>query len=58
MWSSPVALYPSHLASVIAPCGQAQVIEPQVSKRTEYLVVQLIKGPYEMQQYSRRLWVC
>ena len=58
MWSSPVALYPVHLASTLAPLGQAQVIEPQVAERTEYLIVQPTKQTYSTQEYSRRLWIC
>jgi hypothetical protein len=60
MWSSPLELYPVHIAPVQASSGQAHVMEPQVTYRVkEYLPIQPPTAPYEIQQeYTRRLWVC
>jgi len=62
MWSSPIELYPVHVAPVQAPTGQAYVLEPQVEYRLQsYTPIQPPKAPYQLMQdnyYSRRLWVC
>jgi hypothetical protein len=60
MWSSPLELYPIHVAPELAPIGQRLLVEPQTYKvNAEYLVVQPSREPYGIpQEYTRRLWVC
>jgi len=59
MWSSPLELYPVHVSSLVAPQGMTHVIEPQTKEiKAEYLVVQPTQKPYEIHDYSRRVWVC
>ncbi len=59
MWSSVGEIYPIHLSSVLAPDGGAIVVEPKVEYRLQsYLPVQPPNSPYEIQHYTRRLWIC
>ena len=60
MWSSPLELYPVHVAPDVAPVGQRLIVEPQTHiANAEYLVVQPSREPYGVpQEYTRRLWIC
>ena len=59
MWPSPVGLPLVYQLPSILPEGKALRIQPQVEEKPiEYLVVQPSKDPYEVQDYSRRLWIC
>ena len=56
MWSSPVELYPVHITP-LPPSGMAYVVEPQVTRNKEYMIVQPISKPYEVNAYSTLHWV-
>ena len=56
MWSSPVELYPVHITP-LPPAGMAYVVEPQVARNKEYMIVQPISKPYEVNAYSTLHWV-
>jgi len=60
MWSSPLELYPIHVAPTLAPEGQRPLIEPTThTVNAEYLVVQPSREPYGIpQEYTRRVWIC
>ena len=56
MWSSPVELYPVHITP-LPPAGMAYVVEPQVARNKEYMIVQPISKPYAMTAYSTLHWI-
>lgn len=58
--SSPLEIYPVHVAPSLAPVGQGLLIEPAVNKvNAEYLVVQPSREPYGIPvEYTKRVWVC
>ena len=60
MNSSPLEIYPVHVAPALAPMGQGLLIEPSVNKvKAEYLVVQPSREPYGIPvEYTKRVWVC
>ena len=60
MWSSPLELYPIHVAPDLLPQVQRLLVEPSVYKvNVEYLVVQPSREPYGIpQEYTTRLWIC
>lgn len=60
MWSSPLELYPIHVAPTLAPEGQRPLIEPTTyTVKAEYLVVQPSREPYGIPvEYTRRIWIC
>jgi len=58
--SSPLEIYPVHVASTLTPMGQGFLIEPPVNRvNAEYLVVQPSREPYGIPvEYTKRLWIC
>jgi hypothetical protein len=57
MWSSPLELYPIHVAPTITPVGQVLVTEPQVIREQDYMRVQPPSEPYKPTAYSTLHWV-
>ena len=57
MWSSPLELFPVHVSPTIAPQGMAYVIEPQVIRDRDYMIVQPISKPYAVNAYSTLHWI-
>ena len=57
MWSSIAELYPSYIAPATAPVGQVLIIEPQVIRERDYMIVQPISKPYAITAYSTLHWV-
>jgi len=60
MNSSPLEIYPVHVAPSLASVAQGLLIEPAVNKvNAEYLVVQPSREPYGIPvEYTKRVWVC
>ena len=56
MWSSPLELYPVHITP-LPPVNMAYVVEPQVIREQDYMIVQPISKPYEVNAYSTLHWV-
>jgi len=63
VWSTNIELYPVHISSLIAPAGQASVIEPQTERRDdpERMRITRINGIVAYKQnglLSTLHWVC